>query len=71
MCFQPLVCILVLEVDTKEQGSAGEGDGIGQLADDVVELHAGGGGAGAAERRLTLAEPENWVRFPEGGNVHL
>jgi hypothetical protein len=38
MLLQPFVGILVFEIDRQQEGAAGEGDGVGQLANHVVEL---------------------------------
>ena len=35
---QPFIGILVFEIDRQQEGAAGEGDSVGQLANHVVEL---------------------------------
>jgi hypothetical protein len=36
--FEPLVGVLVLEVDGQQEGAAGERNGVGQFANHMVKL---------------------------------
>ncbi len=59
MRFESLISVFVFEVDAEQQRSAWEGNCVGQLSHDVVELDAGGGGVGVAECWFTFPEPED------------
>ncbi len=71
MDFYAFISILVLEVDDKEEGTAGEGEDYRQLTHNVIELDPSGDGTSAAKCRHTMVKPENWIRIPEQRMVHL
>ncbi len=68
--FYAFVSILVLEVDDKDEGTAGEGEDFGQLAHYVIELDLRRR-YWCREMRRTMVKPENWIRISEQRMVHL
>jgi hypothetical protein len=71
MVLQPIVTVFVFEIDRQQKRAAGEGNGVWKFADNVVKLDPCGDRPGAAKGGLALAKPENRIRIPEGGQIHL